>query len=62
MDTADASDRRLGFSLLFVIVAFVGAAVMLVASMNDQLALSGWGFAAAMLGGALSIAALQLYE
>ncbi|RNJ26892.1 DUF7525 family protein [Halosegnis longus] len=62
MDTADASDRRLGFSLLFVIVAFVGAAVMLVASMTDQLALSGWGFAAAMLGGALAIAALQLYE
>ncbi|MDZ7747140.1 MAG: hypothetical protein U5K28_11810 [Halobacteriales archaeon] len=62
MDTADASDRRLGFGLLFVIVAFVGAAVMLAASMSHQLALSGWGFAAAMLGGALSIAALQLYE
>jgi len=62
MDTADASDRRLGLGLLFVFLAFIGAAVMLAASMAHQLALSGWGFAVAMLGGSLSIAALQLYE
>lgn len=62
METSQGSDRRMGFSLLFGLVGLLGAVVMLVAALGGQQALSGWGFAAAMGGGALLVAALHLYE
>lgn len=62
METTQSSDRRMGFSMLFGLVGLLGAIVMLVASLGGQLALSGWGFAAAMLGASLLVAALHLYE
>ncbi len=52
----------MGFSMLFGVVGLVGAVVMLVAALGDQLVLSGYGFAAAMLGATLVVAALHLYE
>ncbi|WP_435195549.1 DUF7525 family protein [Natronomonas sp. EA1] len=62
METAPASDKRIGFSVLFGILGLLGAVVMYVAAMGgDQLA-SGWGFALAMAAGALAIAALHLYD
>jgi len=62
METTQGSDRRMGFSMLFGLVGLLGAAVMLVAAVGGQQALSGWGFAAAMLGASLLIAALHLYD
>jgi len=62
METTQGSDRRMGFSMLFGLVGLLGAVVMLVAAIGGQLALSGWGFAAAMLGASLLIAALHLYD
>ncbi|MFC7177477.1 DUF7525 family protein [Halosegnis marinus] len=62
METSQGSDRRMGFSMLFGVVGLVGAVVMLVAALGDQLVLSGYGFAAAMLGATLVVAALHLYE
>lgn len=62
MDTSQGSDRRMGFSMLFGLVGLLGAVVMLVAGVGGQQALSGWGFAAAMLGASFLIAALHLYD
>lgn len=52
----------MGFSMLFGLVGLLGAVVMLVAAVEGQQALSGWGFAAAMAGAALLVAALHLFE
>lgn len=62
METTQSSDRRMGFSMLFGLLGVLGAVVMLVASLGGQQALSGWGFAAAMLGGSLLVAGLHLYD
>lgn len=62
METTQDSDRRMGFSMLFGLVGLLGAVVMLVAAVGGQQALSGWGFAAAMLGASLLIAVLHLYD
>jgi hypothetical protein len=52
----------MGYSVLFGLVGLLGAAVMLVAAVGGQQILSGWGFAAAMVGGVLLVTALHLYE
>jgi len=52
----------MGFSMLFGLVGLLGAVVMLVAAFGDQQVLSGWGFAAAMVGASLLIAVLHLYD
>ncbi|MFB6117655.1 hypothetical protein [Halosegnis sp.] len=57
-----SSDRRLGFSMLFGVLGVGGAVVMLAAALEGQQALSGWGFAAAMLAATLLIVALQAYD
>jgi uncharacterized membrane protein len=61
METADSTDKGVGFPVLFGIVAVLGAVGMMVfAFTGDQLA-SGGALAVAMLGGALSVAAYHVY-
>lgn len=68
MESATGSDKSVGFGLLFAVVGVIGALVMLAGGFQYgathehffQL-LSAWGFAIAMIGGALSIAAMHLY-
>ncbi|MFD1512062.1 DUF7525 family protein [Halomarina rubra] len=62
MDTSTGSDMGLGLGLLFGALGFGGALVMLVAAFDEMKVLSGWGFAAAMVAGAILIAALHLAE
>jgi hypothetical protein len=62
MEGSVGSDKGLGFGLLFGVLGAVGAGVMLVAALDGMQVLSGWGFAAAMVAGALAVAALHLAE
>jgi peptidoglycan/LPS O-acetylase OafA/YrhL len=62
METASATDRRVGLAALFGVLGLAGAFVMFVAALGDQQLLSGWGFAGAMLGATLLVAALHLYD
>ncbi|WP_255150323.1 DUF7525 family protein [Halorarius halobius] len=62
MATSERSDKRVGLAALFAVLGLAGALVMLVSALNHQQLLSGWGFAGAMLFGALLVAALHLYD
>lgn len=62
METAAASDMRVGLAALFGVLGLAGAFVMLVSALNHDQLLSGVGFAAAMLFGSLLVAALHLYD
>ena len=53
------SDKAIGISMAFGVLAVVGALLML--GGPTQL-LQAWGFAAAMITAALSIAVIHLYE
>lgn len=53
-----ASDMAVGLGAVFVLVA-AGASLVTYLTPGDPL--SGWGFAAAMLAGALAVAAIHLY-
>lgn len=60
VETATGSDKGVGLALAFGAVGVVGAVVMYVAAAN-QLA-AGLGFALAMTGGVLSVAAVHLFR
>lgn len=61
METATASDKGVGFAMLFAAVALLGAAGMAVFGFTgDQLATAS-SFGIALLGGTLAIAAYHVY-
>lgn len=61
METADSTDRGVGFPLLFGIVAILGAVGLTVFGFTgDQLA-AGAAFGVAVAAGGLSIAAYHAY-
>jgi hypothetical protein len=62
MEGSVGSDMGLGLGLLFGVLGAVGAGVMLVAALDGMKVLSGWGFALAMLAGAVVVAAIHLAE
>ena len=53
------TDMGMGLSVLFVLLAFVGAAVMFVTPGTETAA---WGFATAIVSGVLAVAASHLYQ
>jgi hypothetical protein len=53
---------ELGIGMLFGLLGLGGAFVMYVAATEGDQVLSGWGFAAAMVAGAILISALHLYQ
>jgi hypothetical protein len=53
------TDMGMGLSVLFVLLAFVGAAVMFVTPGTEAAA---WGFATAVVSGILAVAASHLYQ
>jgi hypothetical protein len=55
------NDRQVGYGLLFGLLGVGGAFVMYVASVNGNQPLSGLAFGAAVLAGALAVAAVHLY-
>ncbi|MFQ3317967.1 MAG: hypothetical protein ACI8UR_001415 [Natronomonas sp.] len=62
METAASTDMRVGFPLVFGVIAVLGAIAMTVFGITgDQLA-SGLAFAAAMVAGSLSVAAYHVYS
>ncbi|MFB6169615.1 MAG: hypothetical protein ABEJ06_00560 [Haloarculaceae archaeon] len=69
METASGSDKSIGFGFLFAVVGVVGALVLLAGGFQYGAShdhffqlVAAWGFAIAMIGGALAIAAIHLYE
>lgn len=52
------TDMSIGLGVLFVLIAAMGALLTYV-SPGEPLA--GWGFALAMVAGAMAIAAIQIY-
>ncbi len=59
-ETGLQSDKAIGLGLLFGALGFAGAVVMYVAA--EQQLLAGWGFALAMVFGALAVAAVQIFS
>jgi len=55
------NDRQVGYGLLFGLLGVGGAFVLLVASSAGNQPLSGLAFGAAVLAGALAVAAIHLY-
>lgn len=61
METADATDKRVGFPLLFVVVAILGAIGLAVFGFTGDQAAAGWSFAVATLFGTLAVVAYHVY-
>lgn len=55
------TDMRTGVAMLFGVLGLIGALVMLTMGLTDQQLLAGWGFAGAMVSGALLIVVLHMY-
>lgn len=62
METANSTDKGIGFPVLFGVIAVLASVGLAVFGITgDQLA-SGLSFAVAMLAGALSVAAYHRYS
>ncbi|MFQ3285323.1 MAG: hypothetical protein ACI9TI_002041 [Natronomonas sp.] len=61
METADSTDKGVGFPVLFGIVAVLGAVGLTVFGLTGNQLASGAAFGVAMIAGALSVAAYHLY-
>ena len=55
-----ATDRGVGLTVLFGILCLAGAVVAFVAGLTADQIIAGWGFAAAILAGALAVGTLHL--
>lgn len=61
MATETAStDRSVGFTVLFALIGLVGALVAFVGGLAHHQVAAGWGFAVAMVAGAIAVAAIHL--
>jgi hypothetical protein len=58
MQQAVESDKGIGLGIAFSLLAIVGAVIMLTGGSEITIA---WGFAAAMVAGALAVVAIQVY-
>lgn len=55
------TDRQVGLAMLFGAVGLVAALVMLSMGLAGQQVLAGWGFAGAVVAGAILIAVIHFY-
>ena len=60
MATSVGTDRGVGFAVLFVVLALVGAIAALVGGLLEAQLTAAWGFAVASIAGAIAVAAIQL--
>jgi hypothetical protein len=60
--TEGTGDMSLGLSLLFGTLGVVGALGMYLFAVSGDQVSSGWAFALAMVGGALLVTAVHLYD
>lgn len=56
------TDRSVGLTVLFAVLCLAGGVVAFVAGLTDDQVIAGWGFAAAILAGALAVGALHLAQ
>ncbi len=61
METADSTDKGVGFPVLFGIIAVLAAVGLAVFGFTGDQVAAGWSFAVAMLAGGLSVAAYHRY-
>jgi hypothetical protein len=62
METAQGSDKRIGYSLLFGALGLFGGVALLATGFGDDQVVAGWAFAGAMLAATLLVTALHLYD
>ena len=55
-------DMEIGLGLALGLLGLVGALAMLVTGFTGQQLASGWGFALAMVAGALAIVVIHVFE
>ena len=60
-ETAQGSDKEMGFTAIFGLLAFGGAIAMAYGEVTSGLH-AGWGFAAAMIFGTLLVGAIHIYD
>ena len=60
MSTSVGTDRGVGFAVLFVVLAFAGALIMLIGGLLEAQLTAAWGFAVTSLAGAIAVAAIHL--
>ena len=61
METRTSTDEQIALPLAFGAVALLGTVGMVVFGITGDQVASGWSFAAAMVAGALSVAAYHAY-
>ena len=61
METSTSTDEQIALPLAFGAVALLGAVGMVAFGITGDQVASGWSFAAAMVAGALSVAAYHAY-
>ena len=61
METSAPTDKHIALPIMFAAIAFLGAVGMTVFGITGDQVASGWSFAAAMVFGALSVAAYHAY-
>lgn len=62
METANSTDKGVGFPVLFGVIAVLGAAGLAAFGITGDNATAAWSFAVAMIAGSLSIASYHRYS
>ena len=62
METADSTDKGVGFPVLFGVIAALGAAGLAGFAITCAQIAAAWSFALAMIAGGLSVAAYHVYS
>jgi hypothetical protein len=62
METTSATDKRVGFPLLFAVIAVLAAVGMAVFGITGDQPASGAAFGTAMVAGSLAVAAYHVFE
>lgn len=62
METAQGSDKEIGFAVLFGALGVLGALAMLFASVGGTQVMAAWGFAFAMAASTLAVTVFHVYD
>lgn len=62
METADSTDKGIGFPVLFGVITVLGAIGLAAFGVTGDQVAAAWSFAVAMIAGGLSVAAYHMYS
>jgi hypothetical protein len=61
-NTSTGSDMGIGFAVAFGVLGLVGALAMYLGAISSNQLTAAWGFAGAMLAGAILIVSIHVYD